>query len=77
MVELRQDTWLGEKEVRDGVDPPQSLLRLDALTAPIVGPWLEEQTEDWGEWVTRSLKTEKWVPSANGDKVRTQNTRGP
>lgn len=77
LVELRQDTWLGEKEVRDGVDPPQSLLRLDALTAPIVGPWLEEQTEDWGEWVTRSLKTEKWVPSANGDKVRTQNTRGP
>ena len=78
LIELRQDTWLGEQEVRDGVDPPQSLLRLDALTAPIVGPWLEEQTEDWGEWVTRSLKAEKWVPSANGDKVRTstQNTRG-
>lgn len=66
LVELRQDTWLGEKELRDGIDPPNSLLRLDALTAPIVGPWLEEQKEDWSEWVTRSLKSEKWLPSADG-----------
>ncbi len=70
LVELRQDTWLGEQELHDGVDPPQSLLRLDALTAPVVGPWLEEQKEDWSEWVTRSLKTEKWIPAENGDKVR-------
>jgi hypothetical protein len=76
LVELRQDTWLGEKELHDGVDPPQSLLRLDELTAPVVGPWLEEQKEDWGEWVTRSLKTEKWVPAENGDKVRARSTRG-
>lgn len=70
LIELRQETWLGEKELHDGVEPPQSLLRLDALTAPIVGPWLEEQKEAWGDWVTRSLKSEKWVSRDEAEQVQ-------
>ena len=61
LIELRQETWVGEQELEDGVDPPESLLRLDALTAPIVGPWLEEQTQSWAEWVNRSLEKEDWT----------------
>jgi hypothetical protein len=55
LVELRQETWIGEKELHDDEDPPPSLLRLDALTAPVVGPWLEEQKESWYVHVETSI----------------------
>jgi hypothetical protein len=55
LVELRQETWIGEKELHDDEDPPSSLLRLDALTAPVVGPWLEEQKESWYVHVETSI----------------------
>lgn len=43
-----------------GESAPDSLLRMDALTAPVVGPWIDEQKTKWDDWVKRCLQGENW-----------------
>jgi hypothetical protein len=56
LLELHEHTRAGQENER-----PESLLRMDKLTAPAVGPWAEEQRESWNSWVERCMSDERWL----------------
>jgi|EP01052_Picozoa_sp_SAG31_P029455 hypothetical protein len=60
LLEMRASTKEAAEAEERGESAPDSLLRMDALTAPVVGPWIDEQKSNWDDWVKRCLQGERW-----------------